>query len=200
VNGEHHYQPEGPLLKAMRDSFVPPVCGALFRNEVGMAVSWDRHTPVPPPPSGVDSTTLLPEEYLGDIASSGCSHSVSYHELYDEIMAKAQSSGGVMGLVDYYHYWSQHAESRSAGKVYPVMQKSASSPLPPFQVFFDDNIFIGDDKSIVDMRSALTGAALELKEESAYCCGVAPYLAVVFEDYFVNELVERILMQNCMSS
>lgn len=188
LQGDHLVRPSGPILAGMRDRV--PQCGALFRCEQGMAIAWNRNVAVPPPPPGVDAAVLLPEEYLRSV-EGGNAHAVSFHQLYDELMSKTQQGGGVLGLIDYYHYWSQHAEHRSAGKCFPV----DTSPEAPFQVFFDDNIFIGDPSSIVDLRCATSGLPLSIDLEDNYCCHVLPYFAITDGDYFWNETIDRVKTQ-----
>jgi hypothetical protein len=189
LDGRHLMRPRGPILEGMRGGV--PQCGALFRCEKGIAISWNRNRAVPPPPAGVDSQALRPEEYLRTVPGVSNVHPISYHELYEELMSKSRAGGNVLGLIDYYHYWSQHAEHRSAGKCFPV----DASPNAPFQVFFDDNIFIGDPSSIVDMRDAETGSPMRLDREEVYCCHVLPFFAITEPDYFWNETLERVIAQ-----
>lgn len=189
MDGGHLVAPRGPVLAAMRGG--SPQCGALFRNEQGIAIAWDHMRSIPPPPNGVDSEQLVPEEYLKSVNGVKDVHAVSYHELYEELIRKCQNGGNVLGLIDYYHYWSQHAEHRSAGKCFPVSMTETA----PFQIFFDDNIFIGDPSSIVDMRNAESGEPMALEKEDAYCCHVLPYFAITDADYFWKETLERIAAQ-----
>jgi hypothetical protein len=188
LEGGHLVPPIGPILANMRGR--TPQCGALFRCEEGMAIAWSRTSPVPPP-TEVDISGMKPSEYLASVDGDRDAHDVSFHTLYDELMNNAVQGGGILGLIDYYHYWSQHAEHRSAGKCFPVDE----TPSAPFQIFFDDNIFIGDPSSIVDMRDATTGAPMPLDKEEVYCCHVLPYFAITDASYFWKETLTRIAEQ-----
>ncbi|CUG89444.1 Hypothetical protein, putative [Bodo saltans] len=189
LEGKHLLLAAGPILAAMRGRTRQ--CGALYRCEQGMAIVWNRSTPIPVASNDVDTTSMTPCEYVATVDGVRDAHNVSFHALYDELMANAKQGGGVLGLIDYYYYWSQHAEHRSAGKVFPVDE----TPNAPFQIFFDDNIFIGDPSSIVDLRDAITGEPMSLDKENEFCCHVLPYFAITDENYFWKETLSRITAQ-----
>ena len=188
LNGTHIIKPIGNRLKEWKEKDIP--FGCLYRNDQGMAVTWKRQHPVPPPPPAVDPFGD-PQEYLRTLEKADDAHNVSFDDLFSEISHR--SLDGCCVLVDYYHHWAKHQENRSAGKVFPVVMGHAA----PCQVFFDDNIFIGDTESIVDVRCAATGEPLVLSNETelAYCCQVRPLWAILDEEYFAKELLKRIPMQ-----
>lgn len=189
VQGSHSVKPLGPVLEQMKSRETPPCCGALYRNERGLAVAWGRHIAVPPPPAGYDSSQGSPLEYLQTVEKEA--HAVSYNQLYQEIEGRCWESGNVLGLVDYYYYWSQNAEHKTAGKVFPILTSCDA----PIQIFFDDNISIGEAKSIVDIRCAESGEPIDVHDEEKYCCCVQPLLAILDKDYFVKETMRRVEKQ-----
>jgi hypothetical protein len=196
LNGTHVVKPSGRRLMEWRGREVP--FGSLYRNDNGMAVTWERRHPVPPPPP-----TVKPDEdpalYLQSLEGVSDAHRVSFDALAAELTQR--TSEGCCVLVDYYHHWAKHQENRAAGKVFPIEWKR--TPNTPFQVFFDDNIFIGDAQSIVDMRCARTGeplAPLTESLENTFCCPVRPLWAIMDEEYFVKELCKRIVLQTEMTN
>lgn len=247
VRGAHDIPAKGPILAKMAadagDHAVP--VGAIYRDRQGLSFCWGA-TAAPPPPAP-SHEHLLGRDYLATLPSHCNARNVSYGELYAELTQAAH--GAVVGAVDYYPYWSQHGEHRSAGKVFPVLRRSSTAAaassttaaavlqsllttpddddpsmlpleqftasssqraeqaahseqfaalqaLPPFQVFFDDNIRTdGGPKSIVDVRDATTGLPGTIQDEGVYCCQVEPFDAITDLAYFSKELATRMAVQ-----
>lgn len=121
------------------------------------------------------------------------------------------STSAVGGLVDHYEHWASVAEHRKGGKVFPIYIPQTSGTtmnktLPPeeegyYQVFFDDNIFIGDNRSIVDLRDMSTGESICNPEiEQCFCVPVNAFKAIVDEEYFLDELARCLSLQEKLLS
>ena len=197
VRGRLDVRPEGPLLRAMaeqQDGTNEIPVGSIYRDTQGLSFCWGVASP-PPPPSQ-EALHLLGKQYLATIETHAAAIDVTYEQLFAELTKP--SHGPVVGAVDYYPFWSQHGERRVAGKVYPVLRpRGASAGAPPFQVFFDDNIAIGDEQSIVDLRDAETGHPInDHAEEAKYCCAVDSFEAICNVEYFAQQLAARILAQS----
>ncbi|EPY29562.1 hypothetical protein STCU_04459 [Strigomonas culicis] len=120
----------------------------------------------------------------------------SFKELNELLLAFYRTSNNIGGLVDYYPCWAQGAERRSGGKVFPVESKGSQDH---YYVFFDDNIFISDEKSIVDLRDIRSGESLlGEKVELPFCVHVNAYKAIVEETYFLDCLCERMKLQDSL--
>lgn len=135
---------------------------------------------------------------------------VAYNDLSVELLKYFGTghSSDVGGLVDHYDYWASVAESRCGGKVFPVRlgtsiktgvsTNSSRSNISDstYTVFFDDNIFLGETHSIVDIRDECSGVSVcDAEMESKYCVPVNAFKAIVDLDYFVNELSKCVLLQ-----
>ncbi|PBJ73463.1 hypothetical protein BCY84_14528 [Trypanosoma cruzi cruzi] len=200
--GELAHKPQGALLGRMKEKYVPEMTGCIFRAEdsIFFCVGPDEAAVVHHP-EGVEK--MSPSEVLAQLSTMpSCKevHQTNFMQLHDQFLEYTSASNNVGGIVDYYPFWAQGAERRSGGKVFPVAITSSSrvtAPVTPrFYVFFDDNIFIGEEKSIVDLRDIVTGKSItDAAIERKYCVAVNPYKATVDKEYFVDCLAGRIRLQ-----
>ncbi|RNF15131.1 putative ubiquitin ligase [Trypanosoma conorhini] len=202
VFGEHVYQPRGAVLKDLKEKYVPEATGCIFRAEDQLFFCLGPDKPsVVKYPEGTE--TLPPSEVLAQLsAMPSCKevHQTNFQLLHDKLWEYTSASNNIGGIVDYYPFWASGAERRSGGKVFPVAITSSSaganSITPRFYAFFDDNIFIGEEKSIVDLRDIATGKGItDAATERKYCVAVNPYMAIVNNDYFVDSLAQVIRLQ-----
>ncbi|RNE99959.1 putative ubiquitin ligase [Trypanosoma rangeli] len=202
VFGEHVYKPRGAVLKHMKEKYIPEATGCIFRAEDQLFLCLGPDKPsVVVCPEGTE--TLPPSEALAQLlAMPFCKevYQTDFMLLHDKLLEYTSASNNVGGIVDYYPFWASGAERRSGGKVFPVAITASSygltSVTPRFYVFFDDNIFIGEEKSIVDLRDITTGKSItDAATERKYCVAVNPYMAIVNNDYFVDSLAQSIRLQ-----
>lgn len=100
------------------------------------------------------------------------------------------------GFVDCYPWWAANGERDTAGKVFPVKTTPFADELDPLQVFFDDNMFAGDEHSIIDLRDIGTGQNLsKLEVQNAFCVRVEPRFAILDEFYFVRKFAQAAMEQ-----
>ncbi|CBH17233.1 hypothetical protein, conserved [Trypanosoma brucei gambiense DAL972] len=199
VQGKHKHLPRGPMLQRLKEAYVPEVTGCIFRDEDDLFICYGPNTAavvVYPEDTG----TLSPSDamkQLRQMPSCTAVYQTNFSALEEQLVEYASKSNGVAGIVDYYPYWAQKAESRCGGKVFPVA--TIPEPTPDkarLYVFFDDNISIGEDKSIVDLRDAQTGKSILDKDvEVRYTVAVNPYEAIVNSEYFVDRLAQVIQLQ-----
>ncbi|ORC91522.1 putative ubiquitin ligase [Trypanosoma theileri] len=199
VFGEHFYKPRGAILKHMKENYVPEATGCIFRenDKLFFCLGPDKAAMVCQP----EGTETLPVveilSQLSRMPSCKKVYETNFTLLHNQLLEYAAATNNIAGLVDYYPFWAQGAERRSGGKVFPVHIRPSTSLVEPlFYIFFDDNIFIGNERSIVDMRDAATGESIvDSITEEKYCVAANPYKAIVDEDYFVNSLAEKIRLQ-----
>ncbi|KEG11630.1 putative ubiquitin ligase [Trypanosoma grayi] len=199
VFGEHTCKPQGAVLKRMKEAYVPEATGCIFREKEQLFFCiGPEKAAVVHHPEGVE--TLPSAEVVSQLSvMPSCKevYQTNFALLHDQLLEYTAASNNVGGLVDYYPFWAQGAERRTGGKVFPVVVAPPSTcEKPLYYIFFDDNIFIGDEKSIVDLRDVATGDSItDAATERKYCVGVNPYKAIVEEDYFVDCLARRIALQ-----
>ncbi|CCW71497.1 unnamed protein product [Phytomonas sp. Hart1] len=200
IKGEHKYRPEGVVLQRMRENGIPPRTGSMYRNHEKMYLCLGPSRSISSfgslnlekiNHSDVEATLVelrkLPNCY--DVRQT------SFHQLNNELIQFYAESNNVGGLIDYYPAWAQVAEQRNGGKVFPVPFSKREEDMN-YYVFFDDNIFIGDERSIVDLRDAYTAESLIGSTlESPFCISVSSYEAITNEDYFIDCLCERLQLQ-----
>ncbi|EPY26776.1 hypothetical protein AGDE_11097 [Angomonas deanei] len=156
VTGVHDCKPRGKILEQIKANYVEPLTGCIYRDKESLYLCL-----------GVCVSAIAAKIEEGDTeevilaklrALPGCTEvrQISFHSLSRELLQYYQASNNVGGLVDYYPCWAQAAEGRCGGKVFPVQLTGADH----YTVFYDDNIFIGDEKSIVDLRDAESSASL----------------------------------------
>ncbi|KAH9593137.1 hypothetical protein LSM04_003605 [Trypanosoma melophagium] len=199
VFGEHFYKPQGDILKHMKENYIPEATGCIFREKEKLffCLGPDKAATVCQPEG---TETLSAAEILAQLSRMpSCKkvYETNFTLLHNQILEYTAATNNIGGLVDYYPFWAQGAERRSGGKVFPVHIRLLESLVEPlFYVFFDDNIYIGKEKSIVDMRNAATGESIvDNTTEEKYCVAVNPYKAIVDENYFVDYLVQKIKLQ-----
>lgn len=214
VFGDHMIKPLGPVLTAMKDQWKDVQIGSIYRNKDRMYVAWGAQASPPQNPGTVDDLT-----YLRSLPTHKEAHEVTFGALFEELIQRAMKTNAVLGMVDFYPYWAQHSEHRSAGKVCPVRfptrkltattssaqdnhkassSSSSSEECQIIQIFFDDNLFVDDPAghSIVDFRCSETGMPLEDQElVKQYACCVKPYFAITKQDYFVTETIKHYQQQ-----
>ncbi|KAG8344705.1 hypothetical protein TRVL_04467 [Trypanosoma vivax] len=197
--GEHAHQPRGHVLQQLRETYVCEATGCIFRDKdrlflcygprVGATVTY---------PEGTEelSTNDIVTQLKG-LPSCREVRQVSFSQLHDQFVEYAATSNGIAGIIDYYPFWAQAAERRSGGKVYPVNITHPSNCTKPYlYAFFDDNIRIGEEHSIVDLRDVTTGASImDFEMEKKYTIGVNSYQAIVYEDYFLDCLADALRLQ-----
>lgn len=196
VRGEHVCKPSGPFLERLRAAGTEPLTGCMYRDGERYFLSRGPDVSV----YTLDSTVLngehgaSAEALKAELARMPGFKDVKetrFRELSGELQTYFAGSGHVGGLVDYYPAWAQVAERRVGGKVYPV-----SLDDDRYHVFFDDNIALGDEHSIVDLRDAATEKSiLGVEEEAPFCVPVNAYEAIVDENYFVDRLSRCLELQ-----
>lgn len=187
ASGQHVY----PCSERVKKRFggIDPITAALYRDSSGMFCTAGAARAAPLAPTSSIVPTL---EYLTALPGYGDTRTASH----DDLLALVQK-GGVLGLVDFYPWWAAHGESASAGKVFPV--HVAPSADTPYQVFFDDNAFPGDEHSIVDLRSVESGAAItDPVLHELYTHKVRPLQAVTSDDYFLAVLEDKLQQQRIL--
>lgn len=201
VLGEHVCKPSGPLLHEMRAHYVEPRTGCIYRDHDSLFVCYG--------PSVAASSSSLPEKEGVDQATvvealkktPGCEEvrHTDFQQLEKDLLEYFSHSNNTGGLVDYYPCWAQGAERRSGGKVYPVPMSGAKAA-SQYTVFFDDNIFIGEERSIVDLRDSETGESVcDEAKEKRYCVHANSYEAIVKPSYFLDSLCECLRLQQSAS-
>lgn len=203
VAGEHVCKPRGALLEAMRVPSVAPLKTAgIYRldHRLFLCRGIQSFNGVKPGTSVAELQSWIHSQRGGEgdevglieVTASNFSQTVIPYFLPAE---QSDVDVSVGGLMDFYPHWASGAELRHCGKVFPVEFNGASkgAALP---VFFDDNIFIGDQRSIVDLRDAATGASVCGRErEEPFCVAVNAFKAIVDPDYFIKELQRCLLLQ-----
>ncbi|KPA81151.1 hypothetical protein ABB37_04493 [Leptomonas pyrrhocoris] len=187
VQGTHFCKPSGPILQRMRDSYREPLCGSVYRHKDEMYICYGLQVSLfsflGPHYEETDAVKIL--EHLKQLPGCTSAYKTSFVDLKDHMLDYFARSNNVGGLVDYYPNWAQGAERRTGGKVFPLSQNDPQY----FYAFFDDNIFIGDEHSIVDVREAEGAASIVDPEiERKYCVPVNAFKAIVDNNYFVDEL------------
>jgi hypothetical protein len=185
--------------QVFRASLVPT--GSVYRNHSGTFLQWGP-TKAPKLSAGSDQ---VPAGYKAVSAVQ------LYHAITEAASALTEANGiHVVGLVDFYPWWSAHQEHPSAGKVFPLLSESSlqgSKGGPehtpqegqlPFQVFFDDNIFWPpEEESIVDIRCAVEDRFIsDIAVQRSYLVKVEPYEAILDPDYFLNGMAHCVMQQN----
>ncbi|KPI89511.1 hypothetical protein ABL78_1387 [Leptomonas seymouri] len=195
VQGEHICKPAGPILQRMRDNYREPLCGSIYRNADEIYICYGPQVSLSallgPRFEETHSEKVL--EHLRRLPGCTSACETSFADLNDNIVHYFAGSNNVGGLVDYYPNWAQGAERRTGGKVFPVPLRDPNS----YYVFFDDNIFMGDERSIVDLRE--TGSSesiLDPEIERKYCVPANAFKAIVDDNYFVDELRECLTLQS----
>lgn len=198
VKGAHFCKPSGPVLQKMLHSYTEPLCGSVYRHEDDMYICYGPHVSLSSLlDGGIDETDELQIlERLRHLPGCTSAYKTSFADLKDHLVEYFKHSNNVGGLVDYYPNWAQGAERRTGGKVFPL---SLNDP-DYYYVFFDDNIFIGDERSIVDIREAESGASIvDPGIERRYCVPANAFKAIVDDNYFVNELSKCLQLQSEVS-
>ncbi|KAG5495152.1 hypothetical protein JKF63_02206 [Porcisia hertigi] len=198
VLGTHACKPSGPVLQNLKEKYVEPLSGCLFRqaNDIyicdGPRVSLSSY--IKPEFDELDSVKVL--KHLQQVPGCTLAHKTSFTDLKDHLVEYFAQSNNVGGLVDYYPAWAQAAEHRTGGKVFPVLQDDPNY----YYVFFDDNIFIGEEHSIVDLREADGAKSIvDVEVEKKYCIPVNALKAIVDNEYFLNELCACLRLQGSQS-
>ncbi|GET91933.1 hypothetical protein, conserved [Leishmania tarentolae] len=195
VLGTHVCKPSGPVLQELRENYIEPLSGSFFRqaDDVyichGPRVSLSSYLT-----SGFEETNPAKVlEHLHQVPGCTSAYKTSFADLKDHLVEYFARSNNIGGLVDYYPSWAQAAEHRTGGKVFPISQNDPNY----YFVFFDDNIFIGDEHSIVDVREA-DGAKsiIDVEIERKYCVPVNAFKAIVDNEYFVSELCTCLGLQD----
>ncbi|CCW60853.1 unnamed protein product [Phytomonas sp. EM1] len=197
VQGTHECKPEGSVLRRMSENIVTPRTGCMYRDHEEMYLCLGPSLSA----STIRSLDLAKITHPNNVAIitelkklPNC-HSVrqtNLHELNSHLIEYFAQSNNVGGLVDYYPAWAQAAERRCAGKVFPIPFSKRGEGVN-YYVFFDDNIFIGNDRSIVDLRDEHTMKSLiGSTSERPFCIPVNAYEAITNEDYFIDCLSERL--------
>jgi hypothetical protein len=195
IQGEHVCKPSGPILQKMREKYTEPLCGSVYRHKDEMYICYGPQASLSSRLSAefdeADSFRIL--EHLKHVRGCTAASKTSFAELKDHLVEYFAQSNNVGGLVDYYPNWAQGAERRTGGKVFPLSLKDESN----YYVFFDDNIFIGDERSIVDVREA-DGAEsiMDPEVEKRYCVQVNAFKAIVNDNYFIDKLSECLKLQD----
>lgn len=194
VQGTHYCKPAGAVLEEMRRSYKEPLCGSVFRQGDDMYICYGPRVSLS---SLLSSDFELPDEtemleHLRLLPDCTSANKTSFSDLRDHLIDYFGGSNNVGGLVDYYPNWAQGAERRTGGKVFPLSLKDPSFSY----VFFDDNIFIGDERSIVDVRDAKNSESIvDPSIERMYCVPANAFKAIVDENYFVDELTRCLELQ-----
>lgn len=198
VEGNHVCKPRGVILAKMKECYVQPLCATVFRHSDDMFICYGPCVSLSYLDSSLDvSSPQIIMDQLRGVPGSTDVRKVSFTSLTNDLVGHFQKSNNVGGVVDYYPYWAQGAERRSCGKVYPIIQGDRNY----FHVFFDDNIFLGDERSIVDIRAAATNESiLDPGVEKKFCVPVNAFEAIVNKDYFVDRLYECLILQQDSSS
>ncbi|CAG9580763.1 conserved hypothetical protein [Leishmania major strain Friedlin] len=195
ILGTHACKPSGPVLQELKENYIEPLSGSFFRQAddvyicYGPRVSLSSYLN-----SGFEETDPAKVlEYLHQVPGCTSAYRTSFADLKDHLVEYFARSKNIGGLVDYYPSWAQAAEHRTGGKVFPISQNDPSY----YFVFFDDNIFLGDEHSIVDVREA-DGAksVVDAEVERKYCVPVNAFRAIVDKEYFVNELCACLKLQD----
>ncbi|KAG5469462.1 hypothetical protein LSCM1_02683 [Leishmania martiniquensis] len=195
VLGAHACKPSGPVLQRLKENYIEPLSGSLFRQGDDIYVC---HGPCVSLSSYLRSSFEETDpakvlEHLHQVPGCKSASKTSFSGLKDHLVEYFARSQNVGGLVDYYPSWAQAAEHRTGGKVFPISQKDPNY----YFVFFDDNIFIGDEHSIVDIREVDGAKSLvDVEVEKKYCVPVNSFKAIVDKEYFVNELCECLKLQD----
>lgn len=185
VFGELEYKPSGPVLAKMREAWVEPSVGAIYREGGGMFLTWGVSRSAPMAPSGHEGGLA----YLHSLDLYKSAFKVEDTALFPEMAAEAAKANNVAGFIDYFMHWSSNGERAFAGKLMPTDTRN-------YHVFFDDNIFLFDvdENSIVDFRHE-DGTHMPDEEAQQYAVKVEPYFAIVEEDYFTRHLAARLETQ-----
>ncbi|EPY28058.1 hypothetical protein STCU_05322 [Strigomonas culicis] len=200
VDGDHICKSKGTVLEELRKNYIDPATGCVYRDArhlylcLGPSVSATTRSSALTHMEDATPDAIEKELYLVE----GCQsvRQTSFKELNELLLAFYRTSNNIGGLVDYYPCWAQGAERRSGGKVFPVESKGSQDH---YYVFFDDNIFISDEKSIVDLRDIRSGESLlGEKVELPFCVHVNAYKAIVEETYFLDCLCERMKLQDSL--
>ncbi|KAG5469807.1 hypothetical protein CUR178_01947 [Leishmania enriettii] len=199
VLGTHVCKPSGPVLRRLKENYIEPLSGSFFRQDDaiyichGPRVSLSSYLT-----SGFEETDPVKVlEHLHQVPGCTSACKATFADLKDHLVEYFARSRNVGGLVDYYPSWAQAAEHRTGGKVFPVSQNDPNY----YFVFFDDNIFIGDEHSIVDIREADGAKSLvDIDIEKKYCVPVNAFKAILDKEYFVNELCECLRLQDSEAS
>lgn len=196
VQGDHVCKPRGPFLERLRKGGADPLTGCMYRDGERLFLCCG------PCVSAYTLNSKTLNEEHGTSTKSICKELesmpgfkevkvTSFGALGDDLQQYFAGSGNVGGLVDYYPSWAQAAERRVGGKVFPVSTEGSR-----FHVFFDDNIALGDERSIVDLRDASTGESIiGLEKEEPFCVPVNAYRAIVEDNYFVERLAYCLELQ-----
>ncbi|XP_050340660.1 uncharacterized protein LOC126767096 [Bactrocera neohumeralis] len=196
VQGEHACKPRGPFLQRLRESRTTPLTGCMYRDRErlffcrGPCVSaYTLESTVLSEVHGASADVIRKE--LSRMPGFNTVHATSFATLDNDLEQYFAGSGHVGGVVDFYPSWAQAAERRIGGKVFPI-----STEDDRFHVFFDDNIALGDEHSIVDVRDAKTGeSVLGVAREEPFCVPVNAYRAITDENYFVEALAHCLELQ-----
>lgn len=198
--------PEGPVAAGGGDASNaaaerrigrPVPTGSVYRDASGTFLTWG---PTAAPPLQPPGTTIADFYATQPTTAAFVTRCVDCAALYaavsgsdrPSVAADASSvaaTADALGVVDFYPWWAAHGEDGAAGKVFPVLTDSGTEGPPPFQVFFDDNIFFGGPRSIVDPRDSATGEPLvDPSLLRSLLIPVRPLDAITQPDYFVASL------------
>jgi len=201
VLGEHVCKPSGPVLQRMKEHYIEPRTGCIYRSHDDLFVCYGPSVAVSNPrlsEMGSADRAAIVEELRQTPGCEKVCHT-DFRHLGTHLLEFIAASNNVGGLVDYYPCWAQGAERRSGGKVFPVPM-SGPQMSSQYSVFFDDNIFLGEEASIVDLRDSETGKSVcDEERERPYCVHANAYKAIVNPTYFVDCLCECIRLQQCAS-
>lgn len=198
VMGEHVCQPKGRVLAKLRVEYVEPLTGCVYRDHGRMFLCYgpsvSAQTGAPDLLLWENPTDAAVVEALRKYSEFTEVEMVDFKNFNRALLKYYALSNHIGGLVDYYPCWAQAAERRYGGKIFAAPVSSLDKDY--FHVFFDDNIFLGDESSIVDLRDAYTGeSVLGMDKERPFCVPVNAYRAIVDEQYFLDRLCERLKLQ-----
>ncbi|XQJ30142.1 hypothetical protein NXY56_006221 [Leishmania guyanensis] len=195
VFGMHACKPSGPVLQELKENYVEPLSGSFFRQADDIYICYGPRVSLSSyfTSSFQETDPAKVLEHLHQVPGCTSACKTSFADLKDHLVAYFSRSKNVGGLVDYYPSWAQAAEHRTGGKVYPISQNDPNY----YSVFFDDNIFIGSEHSIVDIRETHGAKSIvDMEVERKYCVPVNAFKAIVDKEYFVKELCTCLRLQN----
>lgn len=212
VGGNHICKPKGRILKEMRGKLKESIkTGCIYRSNEKIffckGPSSIRNTICRIDSLGQQKKDLSAEDLRqhfellpGFLDLEEVSFSNLRSKLAEYFLGKDSCVGG---LVDHYEHWASVAERRSGGKIFPVpifstktVKKKDDSANFGYSVFFDDNIYLGEDRSIVDIRDECSGLSVcDAEVEKKFCVSVNPLKAIIDDNYFIKELAQCLRLQ-----
>ena len=129
----------------------------------------------------------------------------AFPSLYTEKNVSSPHILRTLALQDDYDHWASAGEAACAGKVFVCNEQDrhGNGTPYPYQVFFDDNVYINDIESIVDLR-IISNTTIKrhtadspIPEKTQRKCLVQadPNQAILNHAYFVQELAQVLELQ-----